>query len=89
MKITKIALLYTSDDPENFVNYKPISVLPLFLKTAESITFNILYEHLKISDPLTENQSALNLNNSTDLLIFQITRKITGKTIKNILYSCF
>ena len=89
MKITKIALLCTSDDPEHFVNYKPISVLPLFLKTAESITFNIIYEHLKISDPLTENQSALNLNNSTDLLIFQITRKITGKTIKNILYSCF
>ena len=85
MKITKIALLCTSDDPEHFVNYKPISVVPLSLKTAERITFNILYEHLKISDPLTENQSALNLNNSTDLLIFQITRKITGKTIKNIL----
>ena len=89
MKIKKIALLCTSDDPKHFVNYTPISVLPLFLKNAERITFNILYEHLEISDPLTENQSALNLNNSTDLLIFQITRKITGKTIKNILYSCF
>ena len=85
MKIKKIALLCTSDDPKHFVNYTPISVLPLFLKNAERITFNILYEHLEISDPLTENQSALNLNNSTDLLIFQITRKITGKTIKNIL----
>ena len=85
MKIKKIALLCTSDDPKHFVNYTPISVLPLFLKNAQRITFNILYEHLEISDPLTENQSALNLNNSTDLLIFQITRKITGKTIKNIL----
>ena len=46
MKIKKIALLCTSDDPKHFVNYTPISVLPLFLKNAERITFNILYEHL-------------------------------------------
>ena len=46
MKIKKIALLCTSGDPKHFVNYTPISVLPLFLKDAERITFNILYEHL-------------------------------------------
>ena len=46
MKIKKIALLCTSGDPKHFVNYTPISVLPLFLINAERITFNILYEHL-------------------------------------------
>ena len=46
MKIKKIAILCTSGDPKHFVNYTPISVLALFLKNSERITFNILYEHL-------------------------------------------
>ena len=32
MKITKLTLLFTNDNPENFTNYRTISIFPCFCK---------------------------------------------------------
>ena len=43
LKIAKVIPLYKNDNPEQFNNYRPISILPCFSKIIERIMYNRLY----------------------------------------------
>ena len=46
LNIAKVTPLFKSGDAEN-VNYRPISVFPVFSKILERIVYNRIYKHLK------------------------------------------
>ncbi len=46
MKIAKVVLIYKKGSPEEFLNYRPVSVLPTFSKFLERIVHNRCYSFL-------------------------------------------
>jgi len=45
-KIAKVVPIYKKDSPDNFGNYRPVSVLPCMSKILERIVYNRSYEFL-------------------------------------------
>ena len=45
-KIAKVVPIYKKDNPENFGNYRPVSVLPCFSKILERIMYNRCYDFI-------------------------------------------
>ena len=50
MKIAQVIPLFKSGDNSLFINYRPVSVLPVFSKFLERIVFNRLLDFLKKYD---------------------------------------
>ena len=46
LKIAKATLIFKSSAKDNVSNYCPISILPVFSKVLEKITYNRVYNHL-------------------------------------------
>ena len=46
LKIAKVVRIYKKDNPENFGNYRPVSVLPCFSKILERILYNRCYDFI-------------------------------------------
>ena len=47
LKISKVLPLYKKDDPVNFSNYRPISLLPSISKIFEKVIFKQLADYLE------------------------------------------
>ena len=56
LKIAKVIPLYKNDNPEQFKNYRPISILPCFSKIIEHIMYNRLYSFLTKHNIISEKQ---------------------------------
>ena len=56
LKIAKVIPLYKNDNPEQFKNYRPISILPCFSKIIERIMYNRLYSFLTKHNIISEKQ---------------------------------
>ena len=70
----------TKDNPSN---YRPISVLPVFSKVLERIMYNRVFNHLDSYSFLYEKEFYFQRNNSTEHVILQLTRDITGSFEKS------
>ena len=46
LKTGKITPIYKKDDPQQFGNYRPVSVLPIFSKSFEKIIYSRLHSFL-------------------------------------------
>ena len=76
--MAKVTPLFKSCDAENITNYRPISVLPVFLKILERIMYNRIYKQLKSDDLLFDKEFEFQLNNSTENAILQLVNDISS-----------
>ena len=78
LKIAKVTPLFKFGDKDNISNYRPTSTLPAFSKVLERVMYNRFYNHLDSKALLYEKQFGIQINNSTEHAIIQLTRDITG-----------
>ena len=77
-KVAKVTPIFKSDAKGSISNYRPISILPVFLKVLERIMYNRVYNNLDSKGLLYEKQFGFQRTNSTELAILQLTRDITS-----------
>ena len=89
LKIAEVSLIFKSGDKDNVSNYRPISILSIFLKVLERIMYGRVYNHLDSKGFLYEKQFSLKINNSTKHAIhaIQLTRDITNILKKGGIYT--
>ena len=78
LKVAKETPIFKSDAKDSISNYRPISILPAFLKVLERIMYNRVYNHLDSKGLLYEKQFGFQRNNSTEHAILPLTRDIRG-----------
>ena len=78
LKIAKVTPIFKSGAKDNVSNYRPISILPVFLKVLERIMYNRVYNHPDSKGLLYEKQFGFERNNSTEHVILQLTRDIAS-----------
>ena len=78
LKIANVTLIFKSGDKGNVRSYRSISILPVFSKVLERIMYNRVYNRLDSKGLLYEKQFGFQRNNSTEHVILQLTRDITG-----------
>lgn len=69
LKCALVTPIFKSGCPDEFNNYRPISVLPCFSKLLERLLFNRLYNYLSTNDLLTDNQFGFRKKISTEMAI--------------------
>ena len=47
LKVAKVLPVFKSEDPQYFVNYRPISLLPIFSKIFEKVFYNRFIEFIE------------------------------------------
>ena len=86
IKIAKVIPFYKSGPIDDCSNYHPMSVLPFFSKIFEKLAYNWLLNYIEKHAILTPNQYWFRKNHSTDMVVIDITDKIS-QAIVNKLYS--
>ena len=66
LKISKVIPLYQKDDPVNFSNYRPMSLLPSISKIFEKIIFKQLADYLEKNNLMYKYQSGFRKYHSTE-----------------------
>ena len=82
LKTGNITPIYKKDDPQQFGNYRPVSVLPIFSKIFEKIIYSRLYSFLTTMNVIYENQFGFRNNRSTSNAINYSIDKILGEIEK-------
>jgi len=77
LKIAKVVPIFKNDDPTEFSNYRPISILPVFSKLLERIIYNRIYDHLRGNNLFYEKQFGFQKNSSTEHALLQLVEDIT------------
>ena len=77
LKIAKVTPIFKSGDKDNVSYHRPISILPVFSKVLERIMYIRVY-HLDPKGLLYEKQFGFQRNNSTEHVMLQLARDITG-----------
>ena len=83
--------LSTKEESKQIVkHYRPISLLPLFVKMFERILFSNMYNHLISNNLLTKNQSGIQPGDSvTNQLIFLLDKMHSSLDINLEVHSVF
>jgi hypothetical protein len=76
-KIAKIIPVFKSGDRSNFINYRPISLLPSFSKIIEKLMLNRLLSFFNYNNILNNCQHGFRLNHSTSTAIAQLLNTVT------------
>ena len=66
LKISKVIPLYKKDDPLNFSNYRPISLLPSISKIFEKVIFKQLADYLEENNLMYKYQYGFQKYHSTE-----------------------
>ena len=82
LKTGNITPIYKKDDPQQFGNYRPVSVLPIFSKIFEKIIYSRLYSFLTTMNVIYESQFGFHNNHSTSNTINYSINKILGEIEK-------
>ena len=77
LKITKVIHLYKGGNARLFVNYRTVSILPIFLNIYERLVYYRLSEFTELSDILYRLQSGFRKRHSTSVALMVLTDKIT------------
>ena len=78
MKIAKVLPLFKSGDKTNILNYRPISILPVFSKILERLMYNRLLVFIDKHGLLYRNQFGFRTKHSTALALTVLVDKITN-----------
>jgi hypothetical protein len=68
--------LYKKGDKTLITNYRPISLLPVFLKIFEKVIYKRLYYHLKLNKILVKEQFGSSRNSSTEIALYTLINHI-------------
>jgi len=83
LKIARVSPIFKSGKSDQFINYRPISVLPSFSKISEKVIFNKLLQYLEKNNILSKNQYVFRKNHSTFMVITDLFDKISGAIDEN------
>ena len=72
LKIAKVIPVYKAEDPSLFVNYRPVSLLPVFSNFFEKVMYNRLVEFAKTYEILFCCQFGFRKNHSTSLSLIHL-----------------
>ena len=76
LKVANVSSIFKVGNIEEMGNYRPISVLPIFSKVLERITYNRAYQYFKENDMFFPKQFGFQVNNSTHHAILNLTDDI-------------
>lgn len=83
LKIAKVIPVYKKGDPENFTNYRPISILSNFSKLIEKIMNKKLLNFLNKNSILSINQFGFREGLNTEKAIISLTSEIHAGISQN------
>ena len=75
-KIAKVIPIFKKDDPLDCVNYRPISLLPIFSKIFEKIIYSRTYKFLESNKLIYTCQFSFRANHSTNHALISMTESI-------------
>ena len=84
MKTGKILPIYKCNDPSNFSNYRPISLLPQFSKLLEKLYNKRLMQFLNVNNVIYNSQYGFRQNHSTELAVLEMVEKISDALDKKM-----
>jgi hypothetical protein len=70
LKYATVKQIYRNRDNKNTANYRPISILPSFLKSLEKIIYIRLMNHLETNNILANEQFGFKTSSSTEQASF-------------------
>ena len=88
MKKAKIIPLHKGDSVLSVLNYRPISLLPIFSKIFEKLIYNQFIEHINKHKILTDLQFGFQKNKSTEQAISSIIFHINNAKINKLSSYC-
>lgn len=83
MKIAKVCPIYKSGAKNEFINYRPISILPSFSKIFERVIANHILSYIDKNEILSKSQFGFRKNHSTYMAMMQFHDKVTEAIDKN------
>ena len=83
LKVAKVLPVFKSEDPQYFVNYRPISLLPIFSKIFEKVVYNRFIEFIERLEILYCCQFDFRKNHSTALSLINLINKIAESIDRN------
>ena len=83
LKVAKVLPVFKSEDPQYFVNYRPISLLPNFSKIFEKVVYNRFIEFIERLEILYCCQFGFGKNYSTALSLINLINKIAESIDRN------
>ena len=75
-KLVKVIPIFKKDDPLDCINYRPISLLPVFSKIFEKIIYSRIYEFLELNKFIYNRQFGFRANHSTNHALISMTESI-------------
>ena len=75
-EIAKVIPVHKKDDPSFCVNYRPISLLPIFSKILEKLIYKRMYSFLDVNNLIYNRQFGFRSNYSTNHALISITEHI-------------
>lgn len=82
LKVAKIVPVFKKEDPSNFNNYRPISVLPSISKVVEKVISTQLYDYFEDNNLFHKNQYGFRKGHSTELAFLEIIDRIINNMDK-------
>ena len=83
LKIARVCPIFKNGNPMHFVQYRPVSVLPVMSKVLEKIMYNRVYTFLQDLELLYEFQFGFRPKHSTELALMLSVDKIISALDRN------
>ena len=77
LQIAKVILVFKADDRCQFINYRPISILPCFSKILEKLLYNRFLNFINKNNILFDHQYGFRKNHSTSMAIIDLVDNIS------------
>ena len=75
-KMAKVIPIYKKDNPLLWINYRPISLLPIFSKIFEKVIYTRMYKFLEDNKLIYTKQFGFRANHSTNHALISMTESI-------------
>ena len=85
LEYSEIKPIYKKGDKTLIINYRPISLLPVFSKIFEKVLYKRLYYHLTLSNILVKEQFGFRCNSSTETAIYTLINNILSSLNNRII----
>ena len=83
MQTAKVIVLYKKGDKNDFGNYRPISILPIFSKCLEKVIYKRIDRFLHTHNTLTDSQYGFRKNRSTQTALLHQKEYILAQFEQN------
>jgi cell division protein YceG involved in septum cleavage len=77
-KVARVTPVFKSEDPTEFSNYRPISVLPVLSQVFERVLQTRLLEFLDLQGVINPGQYGFRADQSTEMVIQDMMERVRG-----------